>query len=64
MPNSEKKEVSSEEAQRIIKEERDQRVAKCRQELDAALSNNNCILEVSMLITQKGANPIVNLVPN
>jgi hypothetical protein len=56
-------EVTSAEAERVLKEEKEKRVAKCRQELDATLERNRCRLDVAMLLTQKGASPVINIIP-
>jgi uncharacterized protein YejL (UPF0352 family) len=46
-----------------IKKEQEETIAICSKEIAAVLEKHKCVFDVSMLITTKGAMPMLKIVP-
>lgn len=51
------------EAQRILQEKNQEVIQQCTEEINAILQKHGCLLEVAMLVTAQGSQPIVNIIP-
>jgi hypothetical protein len=56
--------LSSKEAEEIINKERQERIKRAGEKIQQALKEENCDLDVSMVITTKGNYPQINIVAN
>jgi hypothetical protein len=56
--------LNSKEAEEIINKERQERIKRAGEKIQQALKEENCDLDVSMVITTKGNYPQINIVAN
>jgi hypothetical protein len=54
--------LNSKEAEEIIEKERQERIKRAGEKIQQALKEENCDLDVSMIITTKGNFPQLNII--
>ncbi len=57
------KDISTEEAEQVLKEETEKRAEVCRKEVQEILDKNNCVIDIAMILTVKGNIPKIQIVP-
>jgi hypothetical protein len=51
------------DAIKLIEEEKAARVERCKQKINDALAAEQCIIDVKMIISVRGAEPVINILP-
>jgi hypothetical protein len=55
--------VTAEDARRILLQEQTAKTEACMREVDEVLRKHGCSLDVSMVVTTRGVNPRVSIIP-
>ena len=52
------------EAKKLLEEEKKARVERCQKKIQAVLSEENCALEATMIVSPRGVFPQISIIPN
>lgn len=63
-PKIEAPTVTPDDARRVLLEEQQTKTAACQTDIDSVLRKHGCSLDVQMLVTTRGVQPSVIILPN
>lgn len=55
--------VSADEARKVLEQEQSARMQACSQEIEAVLAKHGCSLDASMVVTTRGVQPSIQVIP-
>lgn len=62
MPEEQKTAISSEEAQKVLEQEKEARIKQCGEEIQASLAKHNCSLTAVIMVAQNGNFPQISII--
>jgi hypothetical protein len=52
------------EAKKLLEEEKKARVERCQKKIQQALTDENCLLDATVIVSRGGVFPQINIIPN